>query len=401
MRRYVLMSTVALMAFALPHYAQAASAGQTQPPRAAASPDTATQQFVRKAATGNIFEIQAAQTAEQKVSNPAYRDFAQMIITDHTNMGDRLKNVVKNVPGLQLPQALDQKDQQELQKLKTEGGATFERQYRANQIDDHQQDIKLFQNYADNGTNPQLKTWADQEVSMLQKHLDRAEALPMPQVTTGALPSGRQAVNQIPSNASPATTPHVSSAQYLVNAASNVVKTMQKDPQLASLLKKAKGLYIVPEFGQGALVVGAHGGTELVTVQHNGTWSDPAFYDMGGISVGPQIGAAGGSIAFLLMSQGAVNAFKSGNDFSLNANAGLSVVNYSAGTQASWGKGDIIMWTDTSGAYIGATISVTDINWDNAYNQTYYRRDVDMTDIMNGKVRNAGADPLRQELANT
>ena len=183
MRRYVLMSTVALMAFALPHYAQAASAGQTQPPRAAASPDTATQQFVRKAATGNIFEIQAAQTAEQKVSNPAYRDFAQMIITDHTNMGDRLKNVVKNVPGLQLPQALDQKDQQELQKLKTEGGATFERQYRANQIDDHQQDIKLFQNYADNGTNPQLKTWADQEVSMLQKHLDRAEALPMPQVT--------------------------------------------------------------------------------------------------------------------------------------------------------------------------------------------------------------------------
>ena len=157
----------------------------------------------------------------------------------------------------------------------------------------------------------------------------------------------------------------------------------------------------MPEFGQGALVVGAHGGTELVTVQHNGTWSDPAFYDMGGISVGPQIGAAGGSIAFLLMSQGAVNAFKSGNDFSLNANAGLSVVNYSAGTQASWGKGDIIMWTDTSGAYIGATISVTDINWDNAYNQTYYRRDVDMTDIMNGRVRNAGADPLRQELANT
>jgi hypothetical protein len=62
------------------------------------------------------------------------------------------------------------------------------------------------------------------------------------------------------------------------------------------------------------------------------------------------------------MSRSAVDAFKSGNTFSLNAGAGLSIVDYSANGQASRGKGDFVMWSATAGAYVGATISVTDVN---------------------------------------
>lgn len=184
-------------------------------------------------------------------------------------------------------------------------------------------------------------------------------------------------------------------AQKLVNEAVTVVKKMELDPQLVGLMKQAKGLYIVPEFGRGAAIVGARGGAGLVVVRQNSGWSHPAFYNFGAISLGAQAGGSGGSVVFLLMNQSAVDTFKSDNKFSLNTEAGFTIGNYSSNAQASWGKGDIIMWSDTAGAYIGATISVTDINWDDDNNQTYYGENVDMSKILQGDVSNTGADNLQ------
>ena len=188
------------------------------------------------------------------------------------------------------------------------------------------------------------------------------------------------------------------SAQQLVAHAVKVVKTMESDQKLAGLMKKAKGLFIVPDFGRGAFVVGGRGGAGLVTVRENRKWSDPAFYDIGGVSLGAQVGGSGGPVAFLLMDQSAVDAFKSGNKFSLNTGAGLSIVDYSANSQASWGKGDIIMWSNTAGAYVGATVSVTDINWSDTNNRGYYGKKTDMTQILNGSVSNANASELTSAL---
>jgi lipid-binding SYLF domain-containing protein len=98
------------------------------------------------------------------------------------------------------------------------------------------------------------------------------------------------------------------------------------------------------------------------------------------------------------MSNGAVDAFKSGNKFSLNAGAGLSIVNYSANSQASWGKGDIILWSGTKGAYAGATISVTDVNWADGNNKAYYGRKVDPSKILAGDVITPDAAKLKAAL---
>ncbi len=187
-------------------------------------------------------------------------------------------------------------------------------------------------------------------------------------------------------------------ARELVDEAVTVVKTMKKNPELKQLMAKAKGIYIVPDFGRGALIVGGRGGAGVVLAKHDGQWSDPAFYDFGAISFGAQAGASGGPIAFLLMSQDAVDAFKSGNKVSLNADAGLSIVAYSANAQASWGKGDIILWSNTKGAYVGATISVTDLNWADGNNKAYYGRKVDPNAVLAGKVSNPEARKLKDVL---
>lgn len=189
-----------------------------------------------------------------------------------------------------------------------------------------------------------------------------------------------------------------SQAKALVNEATAEVKKMENDPRLNKLIAKAKGIYLVPEFGRGALVVGGRGGAGVVLARVNGHWSNPAFYDFGAISFGAQAGASGGQIAFLLMTKNAVDQFKSGNKISLNAGAGLSIIAYSANSQASWGKGDIVMWSDTGGAYAGVTISVTDINWDNDTSKAYYGRKVDPSEVLAGKVNMPNAEQIKQVL---
>jgi len=194
-------------------------------------------------------------------------------------------------------------------------------------------------------------------------------------------------------------TDHKSEVQSLLKSATAEVKAMQQNPQLKQLLAKAKGVYLVPEFGRGALIVGGRGGAGMVLAKNDGKWSDPAFYDFGGISVGPQAGGSGGKVAYILMTKNAVDAFKSGNKISLNSGAGLTVVDFSHNGQASWGKGDIIMWTDNSGLYAGANVSATDINWADNNNQSYYGRKVQPDKVLAGDIDTPDATALKSALA--
>jgi lipid-binding SYLF domain-containing protein len=213
-----------------------------------------------------------------------------------------------------------------------------------------------------------------------------------------ALAASSYGANQNTGSAVAATADN-SGTQGLVNRAVGVVTQMQKDPQLAQLMQKAKGIYIVPNYGRGALGIGGQGGSGVMLSHQDGSWTGPAFYDLGGISIGLQAGGSAGPMAFLLMSDKAVNEFKTNNSFSFGAGAGLTIVNYSAHKEASWGKGDIIAWSQAKGAYAGASIGVTDIHWDGGKNHQYYNKKVTPPEVLQGQVTNASAEPLKNALA--
>ena len=63
-------------------------------------------------------------------------------------------------------------------------------------------------------------------------------------------------------------------------------------------------------------------------MHQDGRWSGPAFYNMGGVSIGAQAGVSSGQIALILMDDRALRTFGQDNKFSLNADAGLTFVNY-------------------------------------------------------------------------
>ncbi|WP_421860097.1 lipid-binding SYLF domain-containing protein [Parvibaculum sp.] len=187
-------------------------------------------------------------------------------------------------------------------------------------------------------------------------------------------------------------------AQGLIDESVSVVGQMKADEGFQEVLQRAKGIYIVPDYGKGAAIVGGEGGAGVVLVKQNAEWTDPAFYNFGGVSLGAQAGGEAGSMAFLLMTDDAVNAFKSGNKVTLDADAGFTLVNWSADAEASWGKADVVTWSDTEGLFGGASLGVTDINWDDDSNEVVYGAGTDMSAVLAGKVENDNAEKLKNAL---
>jgi SH3 domain-containing YSC84-like protein 1 len=187
-----------------------------------------------------------------------------------------------------------------------------------------------------------------------------------------------------------------------VDEAVGVVARMKRDPQLTAMLERARGVFIVPDFGEAAVGVGARGGEGVLLVKRGGQWSGPAFYNFGRISAGLEAGAAAGAIAMLLMSDDAVRPFMDQKrNFALDATAGLTVVNYSAQGRAATGEPDVVMWSDTKGLLAGASIGVSGITRDEEENGAYYLQQASPQEIFSGKVRNEHAKVLRDALPRT
>src|SRR5215210_1253418 len=154
---------------------------QTQPaqPTAPAQPSAQTQtaqpaEFVTKAASSSLFEIQSSQSALQKSQNNQVRDFAQKMIEDHTKASDQLKAAAQ---GQNVPTTPDPEHAQMLQQLNGANGGDFHRRYVQLQLTGHQEAVALFDRYAQNGDNPQLKQFAQQTLPDLREHLQMAQQL--------------------------------------------------------------------------------------------------------------------------------------------------------------------------------------------------------------------------------
>jgi lipid-binding SYLF domain-containing protein len=155
----------------------------------------------------------------------------------------------------------------------------------------------------------------------------------------------------------------------------------------------------VPDYGRGALVIGGQGGEGALMVREGTKWTGPIFYNIGAVTIGAQVGGEGGSIAMLLMTDRALNRFKRDNNFSLIADADLTIVDYSAQAQESAANGDVVRWSDTEGAFAGASTGVTDINYDEDANKAYYRvGDVTSYRILHGEMANPHAETLAEAL---
>jgi len=189
-----------------------------------------------------------------------------------------------------------------------------------------------------------------------------------------AIPAPAQGAEEQRPAAAAAQGSDLQSARKLVRDSVRVVGKMKADPAVKGALSRARGIVIVPEYVRAGLGIGGRGGEAVMLARRGGgRWSGPVFYNTGGASVGVQAGAEAGAVAFLLMSDKAVDAFKGEGAVSLNAEVGYTLIDSSKLEQATAGEGvDVVAWSGTEGLFAGATVSVTGAQWDSDETRAYY-----------------------------
>lgn len=177
-------------------------------------------------------------------------------------------------------------------------------------------------------------------------------------------------------------------------AAATLRMMTEQEPGIGAQLRNARAVFIMPRYGRGALVVGGSGGPGVAMVRGSHGWSGPALYNVGTVNIGAQVGGEGGAIVMILKTDRAVRALEQGNAFSLDADAGLSIVAWSKAAEARTGAPDIVMWSDLKGLYAGAAVGITDAKFDARETSTLYGKTVSAPDILEGNVHTAKADEL-------
>ena len=135
------------------------------------------QQFVDFAAQTDMVEANLGQLAESTASAQPVKDYGQMLATDHTQDFHQLYGVAQQA-SLKMPDAIDAEHNKAMidpfQKLK---GAAFDRHYVQEMIAGHTKAVAVYKKESTDAQNPALKSYAEQTLPTLQKHLDGAKAL--------------------------------------------------------------------------------------------------------------------------------------------------------------------------------------------------------------------------------
>lgn len=143
---------------------------------AAAMAAVAPQEFVNNAASGGLFEVQSSELALERSQTPAVKEFAQMMIDDHTKANEELKTLAES-KGLTVPTEIAGPPAQHMAAVQAAEGEAFDATYMQHQAQAHAETIALFQAQAEGGEDPDLRAWAEKTLPTLNTHAEHAKSM--------------------------------------------------------------------------------------------------------------------------------------------------------------------------------------------------------------------------------
>ena len=164
-------------------------------------------------------------------------------------------------------------------------------------------------------------------------------------------------------------------------------------------LKDAKGVLIYPQVLKAGFILGGSGGTGVLLSRDGktGAWSNPAFYTMGSVSFGLQIGGESAEVVLLVMSQKGMDSLLT-SKFKLGGDASVALGPVGGGAKSDV-TADFLSFAKSKGLYAGLNLDGSYIDVRESLNKAYYGQAVTpMEIIVKHSVSNKGADPLREEL---
>jgi lipid-binding SYLF domain-containing protein len=191
-------------------------------------------------------------------------------------------------------------------------------------------------------------------------------------------------------------------ARQSVEKAKVTIDEFKADPSMTWFrdnLPKAKAVLVVPVLIKGGLILGGSGGhgALLWHDEETDTWSYPAFYFMGAVTFGLQIGGEAAQVVLMVMTEKGRRALLS-SEFKLGADVSVAAGPVGAGAQAA--TTDVLAFSRNKGLFGGLTAEGSIVSPRQEWNDAYYGEPAATTDILiRQSVANSHADPLRQSVA--
>ena len=195
--------------------------------------------------------------------------------------------------------------------------------------------------------------------------------------------------------------------QGLVDRARITLKDFMRDPNYSWLrenLDHTKGVLIFPQVIKGGFIWGGSGGTGvfLVRDERTGNWSEPAFYTVGSVTFGLQIGGEAAEVVMLAMTQKAIDSLLS-SSFKLGVDASVALGPVGIGAKANTDipnvTADFLSFTRTKGLYVGLNLEGSVVAVRDGLNAEYHGRNIRPGDIIEKyDVHNSRSAELRETL---
>jgi putative membrane protein len=132
--------------------------------------------FVTDAANAGLTEVRLGKLAAERGSTPKVKEFANMMVKDHTAANDELKKLAERMR-IAMPQDLCSECLAKYNGLSNLRGAQFDKKYMEMMVSDHREAVQKFSNEADKGKDSELQAWAKGKLPVLKHHLSMSESV--------------------------------------------------------------------------------------------------------------------------------------------------------------------------------------------------------------------------------
>ena len=200
---------------------------------------------------------------------------------------------------------------------------------------------------------------------------------------------------------------HMDAAQGIVEKARVTFKDFMNDSNYTWIhenIDRAKGVLIFPQVLKGGFIFGGSGGTGVFLVKdaRTGDWSNPAFYTIGSVTFGLQIGGEAAEVVMVAMTQKAIDSLLS-SSFKLGGDVSVALGPIGLGAKANADipqvTADFISFAKSKGLYAGLNLEGAVVAVRDSLNSAYYGRHVRPADIIAVMdVSNHGSAELRESL---
>jgi putative membrane protein len=147
---------------------------------------TGDEKFIKNTAESGMIEVRLSELATQKASRPDVKEFAQMLVTDHSMLNEGLKALASS-KAVQLSAIIAPTGAAKFKDLETfQTGKAFDNEFLSYTASSHRRMVREFEEAAKDVADADLKAWINKSLPTLRTHLDKALAMqpPAPAIPT-------------------------------------------------------------------------------------------------------------------------------------------------------------------------------------------------------------------------